>query len=169
MPLIRLFIFLLVIKIYPQQRNHISLLKSAITAIGSSAVSISNGNYYVHQSIGESGMVGTVDLESTSHQQGFLTYVIANKEDNSVNEIFDLVIYPNPFIKYLKIDFSKTTHETIFIKIYDVLGKIYFSKKYLPNDKIKIPVEKLRSGNYLIQIKTGKQIVTQKVFKIENE
>ena len=170
MPLIRLLLFLLVIKIYPQQRNSsISLLKSAITTIGSSAVSISNGNYYVRQSIGESGMVGTVDLESTSHQQGFLSYVIANKADNFVNEIFDLVIYPNPFIEYLKIDFSKTTHEHISVKIYDVLGKIYISKEYLPTDKIKIPTEKLRSGNYLIQIKTGKHTVTQKVFKIENE
>lgn len=167
--LIRLFLFLLVIKIYPQQRNHISLLKSAITAIGSSAVSVSNGSYYVHQSIGESGMVGTVDMESTSHQQGFLNYVIANKEENSINEIFDLVIYPNPFIEYLKIDFSKTTHENISVKIYDVLGKIHISKEYLPTDKIKIPIEKLRSGNYLIQIKTGKQTVTQKVCKIENE
>lgn len=169
MPLVRLLILLLVIKTYPQQINNTNLLKSAITAIGSSAISVSNGSYYVYQSIGESGMVGTVDMESTSHQQGFLSYVIANKAENSVNEIFDLVIYPNPFVEHLKIDFSKTTHENISVKIYDVLGKIYISKEYLPTDKIKIPIEKLRSGNYLIQIKTGKQTVTQKVFKIENE
>jgi hypothetical protein len=154
---------------YAQQARKTTVLKSAITTAGLSSRSIANNKYYVKQSIGEDGIIGTADLNSSTVQQGFLSHIISSKRNNPVHELLDLIIYPNPFVEYLKIDFSKRIEDAVYIKIYDVLGKIYRSKKYLPSDNITIPLHELSSGKYLIDIQTGENHMTKKIVKTQEE
>ena len=159
-------LFLFVCNVYSQQI--ISIQKSTITSVGSST--IYNNKYSVQQSIGQTGIIGKSDVNAISVQQGFLTNSIYFKIDNSVNEVFeeslDFVISPNPFIDHIKINFSKKTSHDIHIKIYDINGKIHFSNKYIPSDKIRVSMNKFSMGNYLIQIKSGKNISTKKLLKL---
>lgn len=166
LPLLCVFIC----NVYSQQitNNKVSIRKSTITSVGSSTVY--NSKYSIEQSIGQTGIIGKSDLNSISVQQGFLTNTIYFKIDNSVNEIveesLDFVISPNPFIDHIKINFSKKTSHDVYIKIYDINGKIHFSSKYLPADKVRIALNNYSMGNYLIQIKSGKNISTKKILKL---
>lgn len=148
-----------------------SVLKSTQTSVGSSTVYTKTNKFSVQQSIGQSGIVGKKEIHTITLQQGFLNNYLFFKIDNSANnsfkENFDFAISPNPFINHIKIDFLKKTIHPILIKIYDVNGKIHSSNTYTPSDKIIIPLKEYSIGTYLIQIKSGKNIVTKKILKIE--
>lgn len=148
-----------------------TLLKSTLTSVGSATVYTNNNKYSVLQSVGQSGIIGKKELKSITVQQGFLTNVIYFKINNTIEDSFketlDFVISPNPFIDHIKIDFSKRTIHDVYIKIYDINGKIHSYEKYQPTDKIIIPMTKYSIGNYLIQIRSGEIISTKNILKTE--
>jgi hypothetical protein len=165
MSLFKIFFFLFVTHIYSQVKS--SVLTSTLTSVGASSLPVFDHKYVVRQSIGQDGIIGKANLNVASIQQGFLVYFKSFSPKKLKNKDFEFVIYPNPFVAYLNIDFFKNTRDNVSIKIFDVLGKIYSSTKYLPTDKITIPLQKLSSGNYLVEVKTGEHTVTKKIFKIE--
>ena len=130
-----------------------------------------NNKYRIHQSIGQSGIIGKKEVNSITVQQGFLTNTISLKVDNSkkdsFNETLDFIISPNPFVDHIKIDFSKKTTDDIYIRIYDINGKVYANKKFSPTDKIVISMRNFSLGSYLIQIESGKNSSTKKIIKVE--
>ena len=151
--------------------NRYFVKKSTLTSIGSSNKNFSNKNLKVLQSIGQSGLIGYRKTESANVQQGFLNstiYLKVNNSNNSfVKESLNFVISPNPFIDHININFSKKTKFDVYIRIFDVNGKLFFSKKYKPTDKIFLPLIRYSIGNYLIKIDSGKNSSTQKILKIE--
>ncbi|PQJ81563.1 T9SS type A sorting domain-containing protein [Polaribacter glomeratus] len=171
--IIFILFFLNVCIAFSQQstKKKYTVLKSTLTSVGSSAVYATDNKYSVQQSIGQSGIIGKVAVNSITAQQGFLTSTIYLKVDNSnsttFNETLDFIISPNPFVDYIKVTFSKKTAFDIYIKIYDVNGKVYNSQKFLPSDEIVIEMRRFSIGTYLIQIKSGSSIATEKILKIE--
>lgn len=145
--------------------------KSTLTTVGSSTVNTSNNKYNIQQSIGQSSIIGKKNANSIIVQQGFLTsniyYKVDNSKNNTFNETLDFVISPNPFIDYIKISFAKKTTYDVYIKIYDVTGKIFKSQKYPPTAEIVIEMQRFSIGTYLIQIKSGANTSTKKILKIE--
>ena len=155
------------------QKPKVIIAKSTITTIGSKTVYpkfIQNKNYEIHQSIGQSSIIGKKNIDNISIQQGFLTKNkrFDNNNNNSTDFIhpsLDIVISPNPFIDHIKINFSKVTASDIQIHIYDLSGKLLFSKKHKPTDTIFVPFRYYRIGGYLLHIQSGKIKFTTKLLK----
>lgn len=145
--------------------------KSTLTSVGSATLYTSNNKYRIQQSVGQSSIIGQKELKSVTVQEGFLTNNISLKVDNSKNEIIkeklDFVISPNPFVDHIKIDFSKKTTADIYIKIFDINGKVYANKKFSPTSKIVISMRNFSLGTYLIKINSGKNSSTKKIIKVE--
>ncbi|ARV13954.1 T9SS type A sorting domain-containing protein [Polaribacter sp. SA4-12] len=148
-----------------------SVQKSTLTSVGSATVYTNNNKYRIQQSVGQSSIIGKKELKSVTVQQGFLTNTISLKVDNSkknsITETLDFIISPNPFVDHIKIDFSKKTTDEIYLRIYDINGKVYANKKFSPTDKIVISMKNFSLGSYLIQIESGKNIATKKIIKVE--
>ena len=148
-----------------------SVQKSTLTSVGSTTIYTNNNKYRIQQSVGQSSLIGKKEVESITVQEGFLTNTISLKIDNSkdetIKETLDFVISPNPFVDYIKIDFSKKTTYDIYIRIYDVNGKVYANKKFLPASKIVISMRNFSLGTYLLQINSGKNSSTKKIIKVE--
>ena len=129
-------------------------------------------HWSIIQSIGQSSIIGTKKTNSITVQQGFLNSTLFFKVDNSNNDSFketlDFIISPNPFVDHIKIDFSKKTTEDIYIKIFDINGKVYSNKKFVPTDKIIIYMKNFSLGTYLIQIESGQNSSTKKLIKVRN-
>ena len=164
---------LFVSEVYSQQTKP-TILKSTITSVGSTSVYLSSNNkksYEIQQSIGQSSIIGTKNAKSTSVQQGFLNnfkvYNINNSDIDIIDESLNLVISPNPFIDYIKINFSRETKHTIHILIYDTNGKVLFTKKYNPTDHLLVPMKYYSLGTYLIRIQSGTNKFTKKLLKTE--
>lgn len=79
---------------------------------------------------------------------------ISSVERNSDNTL----LYPSPASDYIFIDNQYLARE---VKVIDVLGNIYFPE----NNGNMIDVSSLKSGFYILEIKTGENIVYQKFIK----
>lgn len=169
-----IIIFILVYQCFAfsqQSTNKYTVLKSTITSVGSSTIYTSNNKYSIQQSVGQSSIIGQKEINAITVQQGFLTsnisFKINNSNNNNFKEDLEFVISPNPFIDHIKIDFSKKTIYDIYIKIYDINGKVYTIQKYPPSIKLIIPMRRFSIGTYLIQVTSGKTISTNKIIKIK--
>lgn len=147
------------------------ILKSTITSVGSSTQYISEKKYTIKQSIGQSGIIGKVKNKNTSVSQGFLSnalfFTLNNSNEVNFEETLNIVISPNPFIDYIKIDFSSKTNHSIHLKIYDTNGKVFTYKTYKASKTITVPMKRFSIGNYLVHIVSGKNKYVKKVFKIQ--
>ncbi len=148
-----------------------TLLKSTITSIGSFTSYPIDEKYKITQSIGQSGIIGTKRSNSLIVQQGFLSNIIRFKIDNSEKEEFeeklDLILSPNPFVDFIKIDFSRKTLLGIQVQIFDLNGRFIFSKNYQPTDNILVPMENFAVATYLVLVTSGKNKYTKKIIKKE--
>ena len=168
-----MFLFIYNCFAYSQQStiNNYSVQKSTINFVGSTTVYASNNKYQIQQSIGQSSIIGTKEINSVVVQQGFLnnniSFSIDNTDKKIIQETLDFIISPNPFIDYIKIDFAKKTESDVYIKIYDINGKVHANKKYSATDKIVISMKNYSLGTYLINIKSGKISSTNKILKAE--
>jgi hypothetical protein len=145
------------------------LLKSTITSVGSSTAFMHENKYTVQQSIGQSGIIGKVKTKNTLIKQGFLSnflfFSIQNSDVINFEETLNVVISPNPFIDYIKIDFSSKTRHEIQLKIYDINGKVFTNKKYKASESIIVPMKNFSMGNYMVHIISGKNKYVKKILK----
>jgi hypothetical protein len=147
------------------------LLKSTITSVGSFTSYPIDEKYKITQSIGQSGIIGTKKSNSIIVQQGFLSNTIRFKIDNSEKEAFeeklDLILSPNPFIDFIRIDFSRKTLLDIQVQIFDLNGRFIFSENFQPTDTIVIPMKNFAVATYLVLITSGKNNYTKKIIKTD--
>ncbi|MDC1374282.1 T9SS type A sorting domain-containing protein [Polaribacter sp.] len=146
------------------------LLKSTITNVGAvTSLVIAEEKYKVIQSIGQNGIVGRVELNNKDVQQGFLTntryFSVRNSDNVNFKETFPIVISPNPFVDYIKIDFSIKTQHPIHLKIYDINGKIYKNEMFEATKSITVPMKNVSIGTYLVKIVSGENKYVEKIFK----
>jgi hypothetical protein len=171
MRILFLLLFCVVVNSHAQKIKP-TLLKSTITSVGGGAmhsITILNKNYNIQQSIGQSSIIGQKNIGKTFVQQGFLINVkvfdIDNTNSDFINNSLMVVISPNPFIDHVKINFSKKTLQDIHIYIYDINGKVLFTKKHKPTDTLIVPMKYYSLGSYLIHIQSGKNKFTRKLLK----
>ena len=166
-----LFIYLFLSHFFCFSQQKPSVIRSTITSVGSATVYTTNDKYRIQQSVGQSGIIGTKKLSNSSVQQGILYNTlninIKNSNKTIIKETLEFVISPNPFIDYIKIDFDKKTTSDVYIRIFDINGKVFKSEKYQPTDQITIPMIRYSIGTYLIQIKSGENSSTKKILKVQ--
>lgn len=107
-------------------------------------------NQYNYNNMGYPIVDGTWKL-------GFLS---VNEEIKKKNTI---TIYPNPAGKFIKIQTKENDTKVLGYKIVDMVGRIVKDGTLKSSDQINI--ENLTSGNYIIQLKTEKEILVEKFIK----
>ena len=77
----------------------------------------------------------------------------------------DFQMYPNPFTNLINVYDGKENEEVI-INIYSTFGQLVFTETYMnPDVNIKVDTSNLKSGIYLIKIKSKTIISTYKIIK----
>ena len=77
--------------------------------------------------------------------------------ENSIVNMENVVLYPNPASEYVSLDFSVKNNSTVQISVIDMLGRIAYSKETTlntNNNSLSIPLSAVTSGNYLVKILT---------------
>ena len=91
----------------------------------------------------------------------------ANKNIDATNT--SMVIYPNPAVETLKIDFPLAENEDIQVSIYDLnatLLKTTISKGNVGQNNIEVNVSDLKTGQYLVFVKKGQEVIRRSKFII---
>jgi len=88
---------------------------------------------------------------------------------SGTNEVFDpsrVNVYPNPTSQLLNIDISNVDlGNQVIINVYDMNGRLVIRKISNSNNVIKLNTDKLKTGNYLMNI-NGNGIIVGKKFSI---
>lgn len=112
---------------------------------------------------------GTATL--TSCETGFdgevedYTINVINNLSVDDNELEGLTIYPNPNNGTFNIGFNPNSGENINIQVYDIRGRIIFSKSFNTVSRFEevIRLNNAQSGVYLLNISDGSNKVTRKI------
>ncbi|MCB0806007.1 MAG: T9SS type A sorting domain-containing protein [Bacteroidales bacterium] len=114
------------------------------------------------------------DLEGNIHKLHFLTWegsmtgifsfeksLVSPAGIDNLTSPFNILIYPNPASDYITLE-NKDPNENIHIQISDLSGKTVI-EDYLTTEKITYDVSKLRSGIYLMTVRTAGSATTHKL------
>ena len=79
--------------------------------------------------------------------------------DDFISILERTMVYPNPVSSELHLDIRKNVEE-LTIELYDVTGKLMLRNDYRNVDLIKVKLNSLNSGNYILNIiSSGKRVV----------
>jgi hypothetical protein len=166
-------LFFISITICTAQNSYGENLARSTTGIAGSSETISSGNqiYIVQQSIGQASVIGTFYGNTSVFRQGFIQ-PNSNRQDilpfNPLPLKLSLSIYPNPFAESVTLSFSEQVEGTIGVLVFDIAGRLVFSKNYQAEQKLKVHFDKLSMANYIIRVTANNKHFAEKLVKKSN-
>lgn len=161
-------ITLFLIQFSQAQNNSSEQLVRSSTGVSGSSEIITNNNktYVVQQSIGQASAIGTFSNVDYILRQGFIQpNVLAKIRDIAIPLSLDAVIYPNPFVESVTISFSEQIIDKVEVAVFDVLGRLVFSKSYLANQKVNVQFNNLSVANYILKVTANNKQFIKKILK----
>lgn len=121
----------------------------------------------ISQSVGQLSVNGTASTKTYTFQQGFQQSFFAMAQNQIPLLNFTFSIYPNPVVDSFTLTVSNVVEENSTITIFTVLGQQVYQGQLASFQSQKIiPFGTYSNGTYLVQLVSGKQIVTKKIIKI---
>jgi len=150
-----------------QSSSNSNLVRSTVGIAGSTEnVAINNQNYVVQQSFGQAGVIGTFSTENYTIRQGFIQPdVLAKIRDTSIPLNLEAIIYPNPFIESVTISFSEQITDKVDVAVFDILGRLVFSKNYTADQNIQLQFNNLSVADYILKVTANNKQFVKKILK----
>ena len=135
------------------------------SAGGSDLVEVNGQSFHVAYSIGQQGIAGYSSLGGYSTRQGFI-----QPPDRSIatpvhEAIFDAVVHPTPFTDFIHINIKNDLNSNIYVKIYDLSGRVVFSDVREVSNLISFDLSTLPSAQYILELVSGNYIFNHKILK----
>jgi len=162
------FILLLTV-LLPLQAIHAQvpgIMRSALSTGGSTVTVLVNGQqYYLQQSVGQSGIIGLSQNNNIQLRQGFIQPLEGSIRSVSSGTL-QAAIFPVPFSKNIIISFSEEISDHLYVTIYDANGKIVYLKKHGASLELIVDPGSLPPGIYFIRINTTTKYLNSKLIKL---
>ncbi|MEW4922980.1 T9SS type A sorting domain-containing protein [Algibacter sp. 2305UL17-15] len=144
------------------------IIRSNLGVGGSSKIiATSKGQYRVSQSIGQSSVIGTSSRNGYYLRQGFQQpHKRIKIVKNSINNSLNATVYPNPFGDEIAIAFNETIEKELTVLVYDVSGKLIYTRAFSPAKHIQLDLKHLSSGSYLLKAISNGKLFNSKLIKI---
>jgi hypothetical protein len=143
------------------------LVRATMGTSGSSEnVTANNKQYVVQQSIGQGSVIGTFEGSVYPVRQGFI-------QPNLMAKIVDLVVplnleatvYPNPFWECVSISFTEQIIGEVEVVVFDMVGRLVFSKSYTANQVVIAQFKPLPNANYILKVTANNKQFINKILK----
>ena len=150
-----------------QKTSSTDLVRSTTGVAGSSeTIALNNEHYVVQQSIGQASAIGTFSDENYTLRQGFIQpNVLAKIRNVAIPLNLEAVIYPNPFVESVAISFSEQITDKVEVAVFDVLGRLVFSKSYLADQKVNVQFNNLSVADYILKVTANNKQFIKKILK----
>ena len=126
---------------------------------------ISNQNFIIRQSIGQSSVIGTFQNDGVYFGQGFLSGVLPTRKSKEAP--IKIIAYPNSFVDEVRFRFVPGYNFDVAMSIFDMSGKIVYKNKITPiNSEVEINLEKLSSGLYIVFFNFGNRLLQSRIIKL---
>ncbi|MGV6831369.1 MAG: T9SS type A sorting domain-containing protein [bacterium] len=142
-------------------------LKKETLAIngGSHFVYGNNKSYFIQESIGQQSVINVFETENYQLRQGFLQPIDPSFISNGADDNLLGRWYPNPFIDHINLIFDEPLLDVVTISLYDVIGRQLFLRTYNPAQEIRVSLENLANGSYLLVAQMRSQQFIAKLVK----
>ncbi|MCD4772030.1 MAG: T9SS type A sorting domain-containing protein [Bacteroidales bacterium] len=127
-----------------------ALTKLAAAFVGDNS---GNGELYTFGGQDDQGVESDIFLCYNTINGTWIPVHIPQLEDNK----YMIDVYPNPFNNEITIS-GTDNNQTIYVEIYDILGKMVFTQKYKTN-KININLNGFDRGTYILKVKDENGII----------
>jgi hypothetical protein len=168
---IRFLIKILLIAILASGRGQLAPAQDPVqirytlsTGSATGTVSVNGKKWYALQSIGQSSVIGSFTKGELVLHQGFLQPYSLIVVSHDLPE-FKADVYPNPFVNSFSISFAEEILNSLTVTLFDIDGKVLYSGRFAPSQKITINNGDLPPGFYIIKILNGQRQFTQRVIK----
>lgn len=162
-----LIAFLFVQQVNSQNNSSEQLVRSTTGVSGSSEIIVAkNKTYVVQQSIGQASAIGTFNNVDYILRQGFIQpNVLAKIIDDKIPLNLEAIIYPNPFVENISISFTEKVSDKIEVFVFDVLGRMVFSKSYNAEQNLTIHFDNLSVADYIIKVVANNKQFVKNIIK----
>ena len=140
-------------------------LRSALSVSGSSkSFTSKNKQYHIKQSIGQSGISGTISNKNKTLIQGFIQPNIPKAKASTVNEL-EVLIETIPFSDSYKIILKDGETTDLNVSLYNIVGQKIYSQKINQSDEFEINLGSHSIGCYILCIQANQKQFTTKLLK----
>ena len=134
------------------------IMRSTVGVSGSSSlVSSGSKQYFVQQSVGQASVIGKFQSNGMVLRQGFIQPPVLSSKVIPEETNLQATVYPNPVNNDVNITFKEAVKESVYIRIFDMLGRNVYNKKLNAAQQLKINLSFLASANYIFLINTGEK------------
>lgn len=138
--------FFIGLSVYGQQLHH-----QMLSSQGTSNL-LSNG-VKVNQTVGQQSVTGNYNYSTISISQGFQKNLYTKSNVFVLTDELSTILYPNPFVDQIHIQFSKQIRGLVLVTIFDVLGRlVYKEQKEVINNSLKIDNLQFPENEYLLTL-----------------
>ena len=145
-------------------QNLVKLRSSNSLNASSKSLTLKNNSYRIIQSIGQSGITGTLKNSNSTIIQGFIQPKIIRSQNLPKNEL-NVLIEAIPFSDSYKIIFTDNVSTNYNVDIYNIMGQKVYTKKYESGEEIEINLESHAIGCYILSIQSNQQQFSTKLIK----
>ena len=137
-----------------QEKSHLLMRSTTSMAGASNSLSIDGNSYLMQQSFGQASLAGTVFDSEFIARQGFLhPYVLARLAQQP--DQIGLVVYPNPFINEVNINFDEPFEGKMYLSMFDYRGRLVAKESYENQQYIIFDAKYFAKGTYFMRIVVG--------------
>lgn len=100
---------------------------------------------------------------------GSIAYTETKKVMRNIEPQFEVEVFPNPVSESTTVQLNNTHGEKISITIFDLTGQKVYDKDLLSepgNQEIALPLSSLKTGVYLLTLRSGNHVVNTKISKL---
>ena len=120
----------------------------------------------VQQSIGQGSAIGTFNNVDYILRQGFIQpNVLAKIIGKDILLNLEAIIYPNPFVESISISFNEKVSNKIEVAVFDVLGRVVFSKNYNAEQNLQVQLNNLSVANYILKVTANNKKFIKNIIK----
>jgi len=154
-------------QIHAQTNSNQNLVRSTTGISGSTVeITLTSKTYVIQQSTGQASTIGTFNNNNYTLRQGFIQPSILAKIINKKSPLnLQVKVYPNPFIEHITLSFKDKIKGDIKATIYDLFGRIIYTKSYLANQLITVKLNNLPSAEYILKVNANRNQFITKIIK----
>lgn len=157
---IKLLVFLLMgCTVFAQKLHH-----QMIASQGTNT-KLSNG-MLVNQSVGQQSAIGNYSSSKGIVGQGFIQSMVSISKTTPVITAITAVVYPNPFTDVLNFRFLAPIEGNVQVTIFDVRGRLIYSKETTPVSNV-VTISELyfSEGTYFVKLEAKDVIYSSQIIK----
>ncbi|NND64127.1 MAG: T9SS type A sorting domain-containing protein [Flavobacteriaceae bacterium] len=140
--------------------------RAALTMSGNSTVITQNSkSFYISESVGQQGAIGTIYNENFTTRQGFQQPPILIKSIIQDDSALDVTIFPNPVKTSVTLAFGEELRNGIEVVVYDIQGREIKRHQLNAAPSHELDLSTLSTGAYLLKIMSENREFSAQIIK----